>query len=254
MGKNQCRIIIPDLDSQVDQNEEWIYVEKDGRRLKLRLHDYGQLYKIPGLYEKIFYEELNCDSPSVVCGLLGDALRETGNPDGDLRVFDFGAGNGMVGEKIKQLGCELLVGVDILPEAKEATERDRPGLYDRYYVLNLADLEDDIRKRLKSYNFNTLVTVAALGFNDIPTQAFLNAFNLLQDEAWVAFNIRDRFLSESDDTGYRQALESMINNNFEVLKETRYCHRLSLNGEELCYHAIVGRKTGNIDIASFVSN
>ncbi|WP_170161727.1 methyltransferase domain-containing protein [Desulfosoma caldarium] len=237
----------------MDQDEEWIYVEKNGRRLKLRLHDYGKLYKIPGLYEQIYYEKLKCNSHNVVCSLLGEALQETADDEDQLRVLDFGAGNGMVGEKVRDMGCDLLVGVDILPEAKEAAERDRPGVYDRYYVLNLADLEENIRARLEAYHFNTLVTVSALGFNDIPIKGFLNAFNLLEDGAWVAFNIRDRFLSDDDQSGYRQALESMIQNNFEIAKETPYCHRLSITGDELCYHAIVGRKTGDVDVESLVS-
>ncbi len=96
------------------------------------------------------------------------------------------------------------------------------------------------------HNFNTLVTVAALGFDDIPTMAFLNAFNLIQEEAWVAFNIRDKFLSENDSTGYSEVLGKIMDENFTILQEKKYCHRLSFAGEEICYHAIVGKKLDNI--------
>ena len=40
------------------------------------------------------------------------------------------------------------------------------------------------------------MTVAALGYGDIPPQAFAEAFNLISDHGWVAFNIKDRFLQE----------------------------------------------------------
>ena len=33
-----------------------------------------------------------------------------------------------------------------------------------------------------------MVTVTALGFGDIPTRAFIEAFNIIKNEGWVAFN------------------------------------------------------------------
>ncbi|MDM8551380.1 methyltransferase, partial [Desulfobacterales bacterium HSG2] len=163
-----------------------------------------------------------------------------------LRVFDFGAGNGMVGEIIRDMECDLLVGVDILPEAKEAAERDRPGIYDDYYVLDMTSLEEEEKKKFEGYDFNTLVTVAALGYDDIPTMAFMNAFNLLQDDAWVAFNIKEKFLSETDNTGYGDMIGKIMDDNLVIRQERKYCHRLSVAGEELCYHAIVGKKVNDI--------
>ena len=57
-----------------------------------------------------------------------------------LRVLDVGAGNGMVGEELDRMGARHIVGVDIIPEAKEAAERDRPGVYDDYFVVDLTDV------------------------------------------------------------------------------------------------------------------
>ncbi|SMC22357.1 Methyltransferase domain-containing protein [Desulfacinum hydrothermale DSM 13146] len=248
MKRHQCRIVFPKVSDVLDQDQEWIFVERNGRMQKIRLHNYGDLYRIPGLYEELFYEKLGCDSPNVVCRLLARAMERHGGPD-SLRVLDFGAGNGMVAEKLNELrNCEFLVGIDILEEAKEAAERDRPGLYDRYMVLDLAQLDEFNRKRLQSYGFNTLVTVAALGFNDIPSRAFLNAFNLMRKGSWIAFNIRDKFLSQGDDSGYRTLLERLQDTCFRILDQTDYCHRRSITGRELCYRAIVGQKTADADI------
>ena len=58
-------------------------------------------------------------------------------------LFRSGAGNGMMGEELKKHGVSRLIGVDIIPEAYEATVRDRPGLYDAYYVEDLTDLNDE---------------------------------------------------------------------------------------------------------------
>lgn len=248
MSDKEYSVVFPELNEQVEQNEEWIILQQNGDKRRLLLHDYGELYNVPGLYEKVFYEKLQCDSPNVVCSLLGGELEKAGVTDDPLRVFDFGAGNGIVGEKMAELGCDLLVGVDILEEAKDAAHRDRPGLYDEYYVLDLTNLKQQEEHMLTRYDFNTLVTVAALGFNDIPTMAFLNAFNLLQDDGWVAFNIKDRFLTEDDLTGYKDLLGGMLGNCLDILQDREYCHRLSLTGEELCYRAIVGRKTADFQL------
>ena len=74
---------------------------------------------------------------------------------------------------------EAIVGIDIIKEAKKAVKRDRPEIYDDYYVMDLSQPESHDEEKLNNWNFNALVTVAALGFGDIPTQAFINAFNLV---------------------------------------------------------------------------
>jgi len=195
-------IVIPDLDHQLDQHEEWIIVKKGSWQKKIRLHDYSDIFKLPGLYEQLFCQRLGCNSPMVICDLLEEAR---GNIT-DCRVLDFGAGNGMVGEEIIKRGGDLVVGVDIIKEAKEAAERDRAGIYDDYYVMDLDNPDDKDMEKLEQYNFNTLTSVAALGFDDIPPKAFLNAFNMVQDGGWITFNIKDKFLTDKDDTGYKDII------------------------------------------------
>jgi len=163
-----------------------------------------------------------------------------------LRVLDFGAGNGIVGECLREaVDTEAIVGIDIIEEAKKAVKRDRPEIYDDYYVMDLSQPESHDEEKLNNWNFNALVTVAALGFGDIPTQAFINAFNLVDNNSWVVFNIKDRFFSEDDETGYNEILQDMIGNNLNVYKKHHYCHRLSMAGEPLYYYAVVGRKEVN---------
>ena len=94
------------------------------------------------------------------------------------------------------------MGIDIFQEAKEAAERDRPGVYDDYLVRDLTDLPEPDEERLRQRNFNCLVTVAALGFGDIPPAAFVKALDLIDTPGWIAFNIKEDFLCERDDTGF----------------------------------------------------
>ncbi len=112
---------------ELDQDEEWCRVGIDGEERKICFHDYHEIFDVPGLYERIFHEHLECRSPAEVVGLLGRQLEADGVDPQELSVLDVGAGNGIVGEELRALGVSGLVGVDILREAAAATARDRPG-------------------------------------------------------------------------------------------------------------------------------
>ena len=108
-------------------------MEVDGRRL--RLHDYPALFAVPGLYEAVVQEALRCRAPEVVAALLAGAA--DGAP---LRVADLGAGNGVSGEALRAHGLDPVVALDLLPEARAAALRDRPGLYRDYLAADAAAL------------------------------------------------------------------------------------------------------------------
>ena len=250
MEKKDYVVEYPENDCILDQNEEFIFVCMDTEKEKYRLHDYDRFYEVPGLYEEVVYDHLKCASPEKVCGLLKDEIKNGHRGSNGLRILDFGAGNGIVAETLKEkLDIDIVVGVDIIPEAKTAADRDRPGVYNAYYVMDLANMDDTDKYKLEKWRFNSLVTVAALGYDDIPTHAFLNAFNMLEEGAWVAFNIKDRFLSEEDDSGYGKVLSGMFGESLELKQNEHYCHRMSLAGEPLHYNAIVGIKTSDVTIS-----
>jgi trans-aconitate methyltransferase len=240
----EYKVTYPDLRSALDQDEEWVEVNSNGNTKKMRIHDYDKMYSIPGLYEEVVYNRLKCRSPEVVTSLLAEEVDKTNDDLGALNVLDFGAGNGVVADYlVRNLHCNKIIGVDIIPEAKEAAYRDRPDVYDDYYIADFCNLTEKEENELISCNINALITVAALGFHDISTKAFLNASKLLPPGGWIAFNIRDKFLSDADCSGFRSTIEEMMNNSFEVVSIERYCHRESLRGEKLYYYAIIARKT-----------
>src|SRR3954454_13914718 len=237
-------------DELLEQDHEWCRVSVDGRTRDIRFHDYHEIYAIPGLYEFLFYERLECCSPEVVCELLEEELELEGVDPARLRVLDLGAGNGMVGEELADMGAGSIVGIDLLPEAAAAAERDRPGVYEAYHVCDLTELSDDLRDTLRARDLNALVTVAALGFGDIPPLAFAEAFNLVADGSFVAFNIKEHFLDDGDPTGFSRLIGRVLETGVvEQRAEKVYCHRLATNGDELNYVAIVGVKRSDIPAA-----
>jgi len=238
-------------DESMSQDREWCRVHLDEEQRTIRFHDYAEIYAVPGLYEEIFHHHLNCRSPAEVVGLLADELRREGQDPSSLSALDVGAGNGLVGEQLRGIGVRTLVGVDILEAAANAAERDRPGLYADYVVCDLTQLSRDERERLCAHRPSCLTTVAALGFDDIPPQAFAEAYNLISDGGWVAFNIKADFLEGIDGTGFRRLIAQMIEQGtFEETARRRYHHRLSVEGEPLDYVALVGRKRGDVPVDS----
>ena len=145
------RIRLPKVEAGVDQHEEWCEIHERGEWRRLRFHDYAEIYRRPGLYEHLFYGMLACRSPERVSALLTEVCEESGVAPPDLRVLDLGAGNGIVGQRLRERGVEHVLGIDILPEAAAAAERDRRGVYDDYVVADLLELRPEVEARLRAF-------------------------------------------------------------------------------------------------------
>jgi SAM-dependent methyltransferase len=243
-------IALPEPSRSYPQDEEWCLARIDGQWRELRFHDYSEIFEVEGLYERLFYDVLKCDSPAVVRGLLEGELDRAGVAPDDLRVLDLGAGNGIVGAEMADLGAERVVGVDILLEAASAAERDRPDAYADYRVVDLTDLPAPERERLTAERFNCMTCVAALGFGDIPPRAFLEAHNLVEDGGWLAFTLKEDFLNGADRSGFSRLIEHAIGAGvLDVRLQERFRHRLSTTGEPLYYVAVVATKAQDMSEA-----
>lgn len=241
------KIQFPRKRQNLDQDKAYFFLFDDNSKRKIRFHDYHEIYKVPGLYEQLFYERLKCCSHKKVCEVLRTTVEQSMFNLTEMRVLDLGAGNGMVGEILKELGVSRVIGADIIPEAKDAAERDRPSVYDDYYVADFTALAKGQREEIESWSPDCLTTVAALGFGDIPKEAFIQAFNLLRAEGWVAFNIKDTFLDNSDTSSFSTAIRELIFSEYlDLYHLERYRHRLSIEGQPLYYFAIAGRKNADI--------
>ena len=47
---------------------------------KVRLHDYDKFFEIPGLYEEVIYNKLQCKSPKIICSLLYEEIKKAPIP------------------------------------------------------------------------------------------------------------------------------------------------------------------------------
>lgn len=246
------QVLLPEVGQDLNQDEEWCEILVGEERKRIRFHDYHEIYDIPGFYERLFYDKLECESPRVIRRLLAQVLTELGTEPGELRVLDVGAGNGIVGEELRGLGVGAVHGIDIIEEAAAAAHRDRPGVYERYHVADLTDLAHDQRNTLAEANLNTMTTVAALGFDDMPPHAFAAAYNLISTPGLVAFTIKEDFVAKRDSSGFSRLIHRMFDEEIiRHLAKERYRHRLSVQGEPLYYVAFVAEKISNVSQSWF---
>jgi predicted TPR repeat methyltransferase len=232
----------PEKEHSLSQNEAYFLLIEEGKEHKILFHDYDVIFSRPGLYEQLFYNRLKCTSPQKVAQLLQDSLESENCTCSELRVLDLGAGNGMMAERLRSLGVARIVGADIIPEARDAAYRDRPTAYDDYMVADFTTLSEAEWAEMDEWRFDCLTSVAALGFGDIPPDAFFAALRFIRENGWVAFNIKETFLDKSDQTGFSRFVRELIFSEYlDIYQLERYTHRLSMEGIPLKYYALVGR-------------
>jgi predicted TPR repeat methyltransferase len=207
----------------------------------VHLHDYTRIYSVPGLYEHVVQEQLQCRSPQVAAeGFLRAAAR-AGLQASSLTVLDIGAGTGLVGELLARAGVTRIVGVDALPAARAACRRDRPGVYDSYLVGDLAAGNSELWTELREHDVGGLVSAGAFGGTHAPPAALVNALAVLPPGAPIAFTIDERWMNTSDPEGFGVAVQRLADQaDLEVVERTRFKHRITTTGEPVFYELLIG--------------
>jgi len=218
---------------------EAVDVRIEGRWEHVLLSDRERLLALPGLYDQLVGEMLRCRAPKQAIGLFTSVLADRDIPARHLSVIDLGAGNGVVAEELRRLGVDSVVGIDVLPQARVAADRDRWGMYDDYLVADAAELSKTDYRRLIANDPDVLVAVAPVGQHDLSTKAFATAFNAIRTGGWVVIDVRD----ELDHSPFAQMLRQMTQLQVIRMEATkRYVQRLNVDGETIESVAIVARK------------
>lgn len=225
--------------------EEWLEYTDGERRRRVGFHDYAALYAVPGLYERVFYEELGMCSSTVVVAAYGRALERAGADPAGERVLDLGAGNGGGGEALRALGVGHVVGLDLEPEARAAALRDRPGVYDDYLVGDLGAWDVEAVDALRARGLTAVLALAAVGAGHVPPPTLLRALGLLAPGGRFAFAVTPALMPGSEDpdgvaTGYPQLLAELLTRG-EELERQAYVHRRQTDGTPHDAVALVGR-------------
>ncbi len=225
----------------ISPDERWFEIGPPGERRRVGFHDYAAIYAEPGLYERVFLEELGMRSTFEVVRLFGEALRDQGLDPAHQRVLDVGAGNGIGGHELRALGVGSVVAVDREPAAATAAARDRPGVYDDYIVADLASDAD----RFAGHRLTAVVALSAIGPGHVPPESLQRALGLLAPGGLYAFAVMPALLPGSDDevgqsTGYPGYLAGLLARSEELGREA-YVHRRQADGSPHEAVALVGR-------------
>lgn len=225
-----------------DGGEHWFEFSDGDQRRRLAFHDYAAIYAVPGLYERVFRDELGMCSAEVVVGAWAEALGELGRDGSRERVLDVGAGNGIGGEQLRDVGVERLVGLDLEPEARAATHRDRPGVYDDYHVADLLGCD---LAGLRAERLTSVVALSAVGVGHLPAAALERVLGLLEPGGLFAFAVTPALLPGSDDadgvaTGYPELLDRLLADGRQLIR-LEYVHRRQADGTPHDAVALVGR-------------
>jgi hypothetical protein len=209
----------------------------DGTTREFRLHDYEELFALPGVYEQIVHERLGCRSPTVVAGLLAETVDRLGWDRSSVRVIDIAAGNGVSGEELALAGLHPVLGTDLVDAARLAAVRDRPGLYDEYLTLDLLALTDQQRATLEALHANVLCCVAPIGEHQVPVTALTAVAALLEPDALVAY-LHEVPLGQPDDVTPAAFGSDVL---ATELVRRRYIHRYTVTGRPFEMDAVVWR-------------
>jgi SAM-dependent methyltransferase len=226
--------------------EEWVEFGPPEARRRIGFHDYAALYAVPGLYERLFYEELGMRSTFEVSRMFAAVLGEVALDPAEQRVLDLGAGNGAGAQELRRLGVGHVVGLDLEPAAREATLRDRPGTYDDYLVGDLTAWSQEELADARARRLSALVAHAAIGVGHVPPLALERALGLLEPGALFAFAVAPALLPGSDDAaaeaaGYHELLADLLEHRGEELARHAYVHRRRADGSDDLAVAIAGR-------------
>jgi hypothetical protein len=175
--------------------------------------------------------------------MLADAADALGWDRGAMRVLDIAAGNGVSGEALAAAGLHPVLGTDIVPSARDAALRDRPGLYDQYLTLDLLALTDDQRRVIAALGANALSCVAPVGAHgsELPPSVLMAAAELLAPDALVVYmhdpqrGLADAMTAEVWRAGLGDGIEA------HELARRRYVHRYTVNGEPFEMVGVVWR-------------
>ena len=242
MQKVDFEIQLPESDPNLPINEEYFWFIQNGTKCKLRLHDYAEVYKIPYLYE-LLMEKLHYQSHRILPSFLIEQTKKAGSKVEDMVVLDIGAGSGRVGETLRTLGVKSITGIDILPEAAVAAEREQPGVYENYYVEDLTNLSKTTLLKLNKREFNCLVCCSALSRGHISADALSIALNTIAPNGWVAFNVPKYIWDNQGADGLVELHPWVAETDIlDIVATHVYQHRIYTDGRSLEYVAIIGRK------------
>jgi len=222
---------IVEMNGEVQGQERFKVQLDDGKTEWIHIWDYPSLYKYPNLYEEIYCNHLDYGVPKALWQLLSNALPPAVE---SLRILDVACGSGLMGRLLRSssIDIELLVGIDVLPEAIAALRRDNPNIYDQARVVKETSAED-----LRAAGFNCLIICG--GASHLELDHYQYYTNFLLPGGYLVFH-------QTADLSNRRRAQVLqwMNANHILCNKRLYEHRKLMNGSVVHHEVFVYRKNG----------
>lgn len=217
------------------QDEETLIVTIDGREQSMRLHEYDRVYSIPGLYDEVL-RRLEYASPDKVAELLFAA---PGVEPVKLRALDLAAGNGLSADPLLAGGVGGLVGMDLIPEARDAALRDRPEAYAEYVAGDVGE-PGLVAGLVDGHGLNALT--CAGGLSHIPVEAFDVGWSSFPAGSWLVATAGEDLSDPYAGPYGRYFTDEIGASRLGDVHTERFVHRKAMSGEPIEYTALRARR------------
>lgn len=184
----------------LDDERFLITLHTEGSSLKTKFEvqtwDYATLYQYPGLYEQLLVNHLRSTTHIQSTEQFFN-VRHSLKDTLPLRVLDYAAGVGLVGEQLKNSNqCETIIGMDLCESAKTHGIQSRRYVYDDYVIGDMAKTNTEQWHYLKQQNFNCIFCLSAVGMGHAGTDVFARFLELLPIDGWLVLTVRKDVLED----------------------------------------------------------
>ena len=160
------------LAEKVSDRLSWIYGTNNKQSLRDKYDAWSCLY------------DAELDQPYRISPIRSAKALAGFLPDKEASILDAGAGTGMVGEALAELGYSNITAVDLSEEMLAVARKKKV-----YRSLHQGNLEETL-KFADSKNFDAIVTVGVFTFNHAPIEALYNLFPLLKAGGYFLLTVR----------------------------------------------------------------
>ncbi len=151
---------------------QWIYSSSSGNEELQERYD-----QWAAEYDRDLAEDFAWNAPSNAAALLAKYV------DKPARILDAGAGTGLVGESLSQLGYTNLVGIDLSNGMLE--EARRKQVYGELYRMVLGET-----LRFEPNGFDAVISVGVFTLGHAPASAFGELVRVTKSGGHIVFSLR----------------------------------------------------------------
>ena len=174
---------------KVSDRLSWIYETSNTETLEARYDAWARIY------------DAELDKPYRISPIRSAGVLAKAVPDQSAAILDAGAGTGMIGEALAELGYDNLTAIDLSPEMLEVARQK--GVYQ---ALEIANLDQPIQL-FPPESFEAIVAVGVFTFGHASPNGLLNLDVLLKRGGYFVLTVRANYYESNTD--FRTVLDQL---------------------------------------------